>query len=218
MSRGRTSGVERSAAIVALLCALPSGCDDAGRKTVKEAQEQRALEGRIRELEREVVSRDDLLRAQARQIQAMQGMGGPERLQRLPHAVRIELDALTGGFDSDKQTGDEGVVVYLRPYDSDNDVIKAAGAARVVLVDLAASGEAKTLGECVLDEAGLRKAWYGRFMTGHYTIKCPWRGSPPTRPEVTVRVQFIDAVTGETFEQVKLVKVTLPPQSTSGSR
>jgi hypothetical protein len=180
---------------------------------MQEAQERRALEERIAQLERQVVEREDTIRQQSRQIQTIQGLGAEERLTRIPHAVRIELDSLTGGYAPPGRVGDEGVVVYLRPYDRDGDVVKAAGRVRIRLTDPEAPESARDLGEYWFDEEALRKAWYGRLMTSHYTLRCPWRAGPPANPNITVHVKFYDLVTGQSYEQVAQARVTLPPSA-----
>src|SRR5262249_7706946 len=94
-----------------------------------------------------------------------------------------------------------------KAFDADGDVIKAAGTATVQALDLAAGPEGQLLAECNLDEAALRKAWYGQFMTSHFTVKCPWRPGRTARGDVTIRVRFVDLVTGKPFEAVKQVNV-----------
>jgi hypothetical protein len=214
--RLRDSGTDRGAVRrAALVCAgllLAGGCFDPDQALQSE-HERRNFEERIGRLEKDLVARDDVIRRQARQIQVLQGFDNEERLAQVPHAVRIEIDPLTGGYDEDRRPGDDGVVVYLRPYDADHDVVKAGGSVRVQVLDLAAPTGAQLLSETVVDAANLRKTWYGKFLTSHYTIRCPWRAGPPLRPAVTVRVEFLDLLSGHTFEQVRQVNVRLAPAS-----
>lgn len=194
--------------LAALLCC---GCPPPnGTQTIAEAQRLRDLEERTRRLEGDLAARDDVIRRQADQIRELQQQAAGAPAAQLSHASRIELDAMTGGYDADGSPGDDGVVVYVRPYDVDGDSLKAAGSVRVQVLDLAAAGDAQTVGEVSLDAAALRKTWYGKLMTSHYTIRCPWRAGPPQHADLVVRVQFIDLLTGKPFEEVRQVKVRLP--------
>jgi len=188
-----------------LALAAVDGCVDT-EKTLKEAAERRKMEDEIASLRRDVASRDDMIRTQAAQIQELRGIG-PDRARLIPHADRIEIDPLSGTYDDDRNGVPDGMVVYFKAFDADGDVIKAAGTATVQALDLAAGPEGQSLAECKLDEVALRKAWYGQFMTSHFTVKCPWRSGPPARGDVTIRVRFVDLVTGKPFEAVKQAKV-----------
>lgn len=212
--RTRRRGIFPRLVAVAVSSLAAAGCGDANR-TLSEEGDRRAATEKIALLEREVVSRDDTIRAQAKQIQGLRGVSG-DRLAAVPHAASIELASLTGGYDDDHEAGDDGVVVYFRPIDGDGDVIKAAGSVRIQLHDLANPQGSQRIGEYVLDSANLRKQWYGKLLTSHYSIKCPWRAGPPAHPDITVRVQFLDFVSGQSFERVKQVHVTLPPVRTKG--
>lgn len=199
-------------AVVAIGCA--PGCFDS-EKTVQEAQQRHDLERRVAELERELQARDQTGRTQQAQIQTLQGIDG-ERLKLIPHADRVEIDSLSGGYGGDARSGSEGVAIYLRPFDEEGDTTKAAGSVEIQVLDLAASPDRQLIAECKLDPAGLRKTWYSKFMTGHYTLKCPWKAGPPQHAILTVRVHFTDLLTGRSFDLVKQVSVKLPLNSSAG--
>ncbi len=125
---------------------------------------------------------------------------------------RIELASLSGGTDLNGQPGDDGVVAYVKPIDAAGDVVKAAGAIKVQAFDLGGA-EPKLLAECeVSDPDELRKSWYGKFLTNHYTIKCGWSspGSKPP-PRVLLRVTFTDFLTGKVLVTHQEVSVRVPP-------
>ena len=185
-----------------------AGCVDS-EKTVQEAKQRHELERKVAELERELQARDQTGRAQHAQIQTLQGID-PDRMKLIPHADRVEIDTLSGGYGGDARSGSEGVAVYLRTYDDEGDPVKAAGSVEVQVLDLGAPADRQLLAECKLDGAALRKTWYSKFMTGHYTLKCPWKSGAPQHSALTVRVRFTDLLTGRGFDLVKQVNVKLP--------
>lgn len=198
--------------VAAIGCA--SGCIDS-EKTVQETKQRHDLERRVAELERELQARDQTGRVQQAQIQTLQGIDG-ERLKLIPHADRIEIDSLSGGYGGDLHTGSEGVSIYLRPFDEEGDPTKAAGSVEIQVLDLAAPRDRQLVAECKLDPTALRKTWYSKFMTGHYTLKCPWKAGAPRHATLTVRVQFTDLLTGRSFELVKQVTIKLPLGASGG--
>ena len=197
-------------------CALIAvvGCIDS-EKTVQEAREKHDLERKIAELERELQARDHTGRSQLAQIQTLQSIDG-DRLKLIPHADRVEIDPLSGGYGGDARSGSEGVAVYLRPFDEDGDPTKAAGSVEIQVLDLSAPPDRQLIAECKLDPAALKKTWYSKFMTAHYTLKCPWKSAPPTHDVLTLRVKFVDLLTGRTFDIVKQVNIKLPLSASAG--
>ena len=146
---------------------------------------------------------------QQRQIETISRLGD-KRLEKLFHIVAVELGRYTRGVDLDGKAGDDGIRVYLRPVDRDGDVIKTAGEVKIQLFDLAAPDGERLLGTYFFPVEQVRKHWRGGFLTYHYRFECRWK-NPPAHDEITVRVEFIDYLTGKTFTAQKLCKVHLPP-------
>lgn len=208
--------VLRPAVCLALLV-LPAGCDESGVTIAELRQRNNSLERQLGQLQRDHVALQEELKQRKAQITRLQRLG-TRRLDLLNPAARIEIDRLSGGYDEDGLPGDEGVVVYLRPIDAEGDVVKATGEIEIQLWDLAASTEEVLIGQYVLDAVHARKLWHGKFMTYHYTIRCPWRERPPRHDEVTVRVQFTDYVSGEVLTDQRVCKITtttLPQRASS---
>ena len=223
MNRRKTA-FDRPRAVTVWLCVgvavLITGCQP--RSTGLTAELQKKLDQV--QLEKQSLTRqnqdlEDTVKAQERRIQDLMGFnpGTPDTLFAV---ARIELASLTGGADFDGQPGDDGIVVYLRPLDADGHVIKAAGEITVKLVDNNGPGAPRLLGRYVIDDPEeLRRAWHGRFMTDHYTIKCPWNPTPQGKPqglEVEIKVTFLDWRTGRSFTAHKVVEVSLPIPSNGG--
>jgi hypothetical protein len=127
----------------------------------------------------------------------------------------LKLGRLTGGADLDaSKPGDEGIKVYVVPTDDDGDSIKAAGTFVVDAFDLAKSGDNR-VGHWEFDSQQTRKSWFGSGLMYTYVLTCPWENSPPEHSELTLKITFVDGLTQRQFEVQKVVKVSLPPASSS---
>jgi hypothetical protein len=147
-------------------------------------------------------------------VSRLRGLG-EKRLETLYHVARIELGRYTGGVDMDGRFGDDAVKVYLHPVDRDGSTLKAAGEATVQLYDLGAPAGEQLLGEYKWPVDKLSRQWSSGLFTYHYSFMCPWRSGPPQHADVTVRVAFVDYLTGKEFTAQKLVKVKLPSAATT---
>jgi len=173
-------------------------------------QDVQRLQNQVGRLEREAVSNAQLIADQKKQITRLQQLGR-KRLDLLYHPVKLDVEQLSGGFDNDKVPGDDGVIVYLRPMDEMGDAVKVAGDIRIELLDLANPDGQHLLGEYIVSAETAKEMWYGRFLTYHYTIRCPWLKGPPKHPTVLIRATFIDYLTGAELTATREVRVTLPP-------
>src|SRR5207249_3095312 len=118
---------------------------------------------------------------QTEQIQTLQAFGGPKRMPLMGVVTKVTLEDLSGGYDQDNKPGDDGIVAYLQPRDAEGDVVKAAGAIQLQIRDLANPPGAELIQECRWTPEEARKVWYGRFLTSHYTLRCPWGSAGPPR-------------------------------------
>jgi hypothetical protein len=186
---------------------LSAGCDPPGRPDPRIAQIQE-LEDRLADHARTIAQRDRELATQAEMIRTLRGLQPEERLDQLVRVARIELASLSGGYDDDRDGADEGVVLYLRTLDADGDVIKAAGSARVRLLDLSHPDGGRTVAAREWTSQELRGAWYGRLMTAHYTLRIPWAGGARNPPagEITAVAEFTDLLTGQSFRLQHVVQ------------
>ncbi|MFH1420068.1 MAG: hypothetical protein ABII12_17475 [Planctomycetota bacterium] len=190
--------------------ALPMGaaCNDQGRADPRITQIQE-LQDKAAAQARRIVEKDEAILAQAARIRELQNLEGARSIENLIHVTRIELAPLSGGYDDDGDSVDEGVVAYVRLLDQDGDVIKATGGVRVRLIDLSNPEGQQLVGGLALDAAGLKPLWFGRLLTSHYTIKVPWADGAKRaeHKSITVHVTFTDLLSGEVFETQKAVEV-----------
>jgi hypothetical protein len=189
--------------------ALAGGCNGsrqaaAIRRDLQDARDQ------VQQLRRRNAELRQALRSRQEHIETLQALGD-RRLDRLFHVRRIRLGRYTGGANLDDAPGDDGVRVYLQPMDQDGGIIKAAGEVTVQLYDLAADPNARLVFEKTWAVAEIGERWSGGLLSPHYSFACRWR-RPPDHDELTVRVRFVDYLTGKTFTAQKLVTVDLPPE------
>jgi len=217
-------------AIVLALCValLLAGCDAGGPAYRRVAAENVELKNQLARTQREneqlAQSQQDLL-AQVDTLTEIQGL----RVEAIPRVASVELGKWTGGYnlrrdgakDGGEGTGGVGdeknagrghdaMKVYVIPRDGAGSVIKAPGSVTIRLFDLAAADGTQSLGQCNVSAEDLQSLWFtGVLMPDHYSIVCPFE-KLPTRPDVTVHVEFTDYVAGKTFTQVMNIRVELP--------
>lgn len=192
-------------AIVIAAFPLAVGCQNSGGVDLR--RENVRLTEQIADRDRTVQAKDLTIQQLNEQLRVARAIK-PDDLQRIFYPDTIEFVRLTGGYNEDGKPGDDGIVVYLQPRDRDGDAIKVAGDIRIELFDLGDGGT--IVGTCTVPADESSKAWYGKFNTYHYTIKCPWKGGPPRNAEITVRATFVDYLTQRVMTNQMACKVALP--------
>lgn len=189
----------RRACAVGLAILLCGGCNQQGISKLKlEHREQR---DQITQLERALADRDAKIATLNRRIEALTGFA-PDRPADLFAPVEIAFAPLTGGADYDKKAGDDGINVYLRLIDADGDAVKAPGRITIQLLDNSDLSQPRRVGLYQFADArSLSQAWYGKFGTGHYTLKCPFPPNVrlPESRRLLVSAEFVDYRTGHTL-------------------
>jgi hypothetical protein len=195
----------KSAAAVALAACL-AGCGvgpeqyhqvlDQRDQAKRQAAELTEANARLRQ---ESAEKDE-------QIATLQALG-PQRIEKLFRVEGIRLGRFTAGVDLDGDGSDDGVKVYLQPTDAQGSTVKAAGDVMVQLYDLAESSCKSLVGEYYWGVDQIGECWAGGFLSDHYSLVCPWQSDPPAHDEITVRVEFVDYLTGKTFTAQKLIQI-----------
>lgn len=195
----------------ALLCLLgATGCVPNELTVCR--QENVALRETLQARDTELIARQERIDALTTRVDTLTRVG-TVRAEKLIAPVRLQFAPLTGGHDYDEKPGDDGITVYLQPVDADGHVIKAAGTITVQLFDLAAPEGQQKLLEKHLDADAARQAWYGRLLTRHFTVPCPWAdGRVPTHREITVRATFTDFLTGTPLTCQDVFTIEFPPE------
>ncbi len=178
------------------------GCNtrpDAHIAQIQELEDKLAAQGRS------LAEKDATLAQQAAEIQRLRGMDDRARYDRLVRVDRIDLDRLSGTYDDNRDGVPDGIVLYVRLFDADNDVLKAAGSVRVSLYDLSLPDGQQSLARLDYSAEELKPLWFGRFMTSHYTLRLPFGPNcrKPSGQSVTAVVVFTDLLSGRSFEAQK---------------
>jgi hypothetical protein len=173
---------------------------------------------RIRTLETELAAQQQTTRDLAAQITNLrQAPEAPEEVLIIP--VRIALASLSGGYDDDGKPGDDGIVLYVQPIDRDQDVVKAAGSLKIKLIDPQNPAGQTEFAEYNFDLQHTRPLWYGRLMTHHFSVKCPWpAGHRPAHNEIVAYVVFTDLLSGKALTATGTYQVKFAPEETGGSK
>lgn len=196
-----------------LMMIATAGCAGISAEQFRDTQRQLQLsQERVRQLESQVAAEQEGTRVLQAQIARLRGLDRKETMGQLVAPTRIDFASMSGGYDTDGEVGDDGIVLYVQPYDDDGHVIKAAGSLRVTILDPLSPPDQNVVAEYRFDVPATRKLWYGRLMTQHFTIRCPWpNGRFPLHTELTAHVAFFDLLTGRTLTAQKAFKIMAPP-------
>lgn len=197
---------------VMILASLLSGCEDLQRNRQIEIERQRdGAQARVEKLTQQVETLSAQAEAQRKQIETLQSLG-PKRMDRLFTVESIDLGRHSGGVDLDRKPGQDAVKVFLQPRDKGGHVLKAAGDVKIQLFDLAQPKDKTLFAEYTFPVKNIGESWAGGLLSNQYSFECRFPGDqPPAHPEINIRVEFTDYLTGKTFTAQKLVKISLPP-------
>ena len=175
------------------------------------------LQNQVTELQREKRSLTDQVALQDEKLDKLKKaianleLLGAERLEKLFSVSRVEIDERSGGADYDGQLGDDGITLYLNLYDKQGDRFKAAGEIDVYIHDVDDPAQHTLITEYHFNVDEAAEKWFGRALTYHYKIKCPWEVHRPRGRDVQVGVLFLDYLTGVVHQSHRQVKITPPP-------
>ena len=164
-------------------CAPPNAANIALRKQVQTQQDE------IARLKRQTA------------VATMPTTGPADRPSLTP--AQTESLVTVHGIRLSRLTAVEGttLTVHVVPTDVDEDPIKAAGAIAVDAFDLGNGGSA--IGHWTFDAVQTRSLWNGTALRYEYVVPCPL-AEVPTK-ELTVKVTFVDALTGRSFSQQTVI-------------
>ena len=159
-----------------------------------------------------LIEENRLLRDRVRNVRG----GGVDPMKYAFLTESIDIGRYSGGLNTDKVPGTDSVVVFIETKDRQGSTIKAAGGLRVRLFDLAQPKGKTVIAEKTVGVADCGEYFHAGTMGYHYRVELPLK-PPPTHPELTIQVEFVDAISGRTFRAQKAVAVELPaaPAETS---
>jgi hypothetical protein len=200
--------MKRAINILTLLLLAATGCGSPNTASIVVRKQNQDLQDQIATLTRAREADAATIRGLQERIGTVPTLS-QERLEKLFTTHGIKLGKLTGGADLDRnKPGDEGIKVYITPFDDDGEPLKAAGSFVIEAFDLAA--KTPELGKWTFDASAARKAWNGAVLSHQYVLTCPWQ-KPPQHDELTIKVTFHDELTGREFHEQTVGKVHLPP-------
>ena len=185
---------------------LGSGCNNPGERA-RLVKDNENLRRRSEGLERTIAQRDATVARLHQQIRNLQAFP-PDQPADLFTPVKIEIVSRSGGADYDDRPGDDGVTVYLQPIDADGDAVKVPGRITVQLLDNANLDAPRVIKVYRFsDPFNLRRLWFGKLGSDHYSLKCPFPRGTRIPRQVLVNVEFVDYLTGRTLTAVREVTV-----------
>ncbi len=188
------------------LLACASGCENGGElPSLRDEFEAMSLERT--ELKRQVEQLQSENEELTGRIEQLAGFDVGVKSEALPELDRIELGRRTGLYDKDGDGRKDRLVVYISPYDTTADTIKAPGSVRISLWDLNAGSEGAKLGEWQISGGELKGAWAGTFLTNYYRLTLDaGRYLTGDEGELTLNVSFTDYIGGKVLTAQKVIK------------
>ncbi len=210
---GRAAG-RALATLVLSACVLPAGCagEDpaiALRRDLIETRDQ------LRQARDENALLREQIRQRDAQIAGLQALGGEARLARLFPVQRVRIGNYSTGIARGEEPADSGVKVLLEPLDAAGNSMKAAGDVTIQLYDLAAPPGENLLHEDRFPAEEIANKWTSGLFSQYYVFECFWGQKAPRHDQITVRVVFLDVLTGKSFTDQKVVPVVLPAPRTA---
>ena len=156
-------------------------------------------------LKREITEQDKQIAELKQQLARLRGLPA-EHLEYLVQAERVEFGKFTRAQDKDGDGFDEGIIVYMTPFDRFGDKIKAAGEVEIELWDLEAAQSERELGRWRFGMEELPKYWLSLTLTNHFKFELDWvPGKTPKHKNLTLKLKYTDVLTGKEYEIQKLI-------------
>jgi len=163
----------------------------------------------IKQLQLELAQKQIHLERVQKQLETLRGLP-TDRYDFLIRVSRIRCGRFTRALDENQDGRDDTVVVYLELYDMEEDEIKAAGEVEIELWDLEAEQGRRRIGQWRFGLEETARHWLSGPLTDHYKFKLTWpETSRPRHPNLTLKLSFTDALSGNVFELQKLLPVKI---------
>ncbi len=195
---GLLTGYTLYAILAGCLLFTALGCESADDNSAQLQPQKPDLEAQIAQLQADNEQLQN-------QIKHLLDLGPEATLEYLVNVEKIVITRRSGLYDKDKDGKKEKLIVYVRPIDSEDDIIKAPGTVRVRLLDLDREPKQMLLQERVFGPGELKKLWVGTFMTGYYRLILNVDEEFPDNKELTVKADFTDYLTGKVHTAQKVI-------------
>ena len=195
------------------------GCASRGNVELLEARlreqedELRSLYTQVEQTQAELVAARRLNQSLNQRLVQQAGHDETFDLNELHYRVNgLKINTLlTGGFNRDRQPGDDQLAVVFAPQDDRGHPVRLPCTVECELLDPAQLPDEQRLGLWTFDAEQTNAAWQKILGSSAYRFEIPWQQLPRTSSlEVRVRVH---SKQGDDFEASSPVKVTLPSPS-----
>jgi len=159
----------------------------------------------IKQLRNELADTRSQVEKLNKQLTVLRGFTA-DRMEYLVRVDQVKFGRFTRGYDENKDGLDEGINVYVVLNDELGDKIKAAGEVGIELWDLAADEGRRLIQKRRYGLSEVADHWLSGFMTDHYKFRLAWsKEKRPSHPNLTLKLNFKEALTGNVFEIQKLI-------------
>ncbi len=120
---------------------------------------------------------------------------------------KVELTKYTNFYDRDKDGKKEKLIAYLKPTDSQGDIIKAAGEVNIQLWDLNKKETSALLTQWNIPADKLGEKWFSAILGTNYRFAFDITGKVKDFSiPLTVKATFKDRLSGKTFFSQKVIE------------
>ena len=183
------------------------GCENAGKAKSPLVEQIETLNQDKKQLTRQIDQLKSKNKDLQKQINTLHGLADDVKLENLYDVQRIKITRYTNLYDKNKDGKKDTLNVYIQPIDRDGDIVKAAGAVHVQLLDLNKDQGPELLAKWNVTPSKLRKLWFNAWMMTNYRLTFDVSDKVESFEEpLTVKVTFTDYLTGKVFKEQKVIK------------
>jgi hypothetical protein len=196
-------GVVICVMVLAVGCGAKRRAREAAAVRPATASEETGMRSRMEQAEKE--------NAQLKkQVETLGALPGGKRAEAVYKIQRIEIGNYTNIYKEEEDGNKEKLIVYVSPIDETGDSVKAAGEVKIQLWDLSKKENNALLGEWTVEPNELKKMWYNSLISSKYRLSFDVSGVVKNykagSAELTVKVNFVDYLSGRTFSEQKVIK------------
>ena len=127
----------------------------------------------------------------------------------------VLLERLTGGYNTDGEPGDEGIIVRLQPRDAVGQAIPVAGAISVALIDPAVEGDDARVARWDFSAKEAASRLYSDHTGKGIELEMLWPDSPPIHDKLRLFVRFTTE-DGRRLQADSTIFIEVPESHTAG--
>lgn len=187
-----------------------AGCEKTtGSKKSNMTEQIHLLEQEKTQLGHQIQQAESENKQLQKQIEVLSSLPEGARDKGLYELENVKITKYTNLYDKDNDGKKEKLIVYIQPFDTEGDIIKAPGTVDVQLWDLNKTEGNALLGQWHVEPEELRKLWFATILTINYRLTFDAADIVDKFEEpLTVRMSFIDYLSGRVFKE----QIVIEPQ------